>query len=349
MARFLPHSIPHPWGKHKNEPKEEKAPKPEKPKKTEKEKADEAAKAAKEEQPGPTAFVQIEGNGFNMSMGPNGLGGSYWHGGAVATYDFDLGYKFNKHFSADVGVPLYTTRTPFSIVTTSDYRYTTILGAPYLDIRYDTKHDGTNITSILTGAIGMSMEKTYSNGRTTVDWFNHFDREYQIWDFDATFSPFLNIGGGTGTVDRQVFPRPYELARPYETLGIIGNGEIGGAFTIHKHYRFEGSAYGLAPAGPQKVYSRIVSPDNLLGGDAEHGRYWSEFFETGGELVNQYGSGPSYIDKDNGWGAYFTLNRFKNVSLQLGYTKSIHYHYGSGFIMLRYNFTGILRNLTIGE
>ncbi|MGD1100591.1 MAG: hypothetical protein ABSA59_00885 [Terriglobia bacterium] len=285
--------------------------------------------------PGPTAFVQAEGNGFNM--------------GDVVTYDFDFGYRFNAHVSADIGLPLYTVRTPFSIVASRDWRYTTIIGAPYIDIRYDTRHNGTNITSILTGAGGFNMVKTYSNGRMTVDWFNHFDRNYQILNYDVRFTPFLNFGAGTGTVDRQVMPRPYELARPYETLGYIGNGEIGGAFTIKKVYRLEGSAYGLAPVGPQKVYSRIVSPDSLLGGDGHHNRYWDEFFETGGELVNTLGGGPSRITRDNGYGVYLEVNRFKNITVQLGYTMSVHYDYGSAFIMLRYNFTGILRNLTTGE
>ena len=124
------------------------------------------------------------------------------------------------------------------------------------------------------------MVKTYSNGRMAVDWFNHLDRNYQILNYDVTFTPFLNFGAGTGTVDRQVMPRPYELARPYETLGYIGNGEVGGAFTIKKDYRLEGSAYGLSPVGPQKVYSRLVSPDNLLGGDGHHNRFWDEYLRN---------------------------------------------------------------------
>src|SRR5579862_3819089 len=163
--------------------------------------------------PGPTAFVQASAVNFNMAT--------------IATYDFDLGYRINRHTSVDIGLPLMTTRTFFPIVK-ADYRYTTIIGAPYLDVRYDTKHNGTNITSILTGSAGFNMVKTYSNGRMVVDWFNHADRNYQILTYDATFTPFLNFGFGTGTVDRQVMARPYELNRPYETLGLIGNGEIGG-------------------------------------------------------------------------------------------------------------------------
>jgi hypothetical protein len=46
---------------------------------------------------------------------------------------------------------------------------------------------------------------------------------------------------------------------------------------------------------------------------------------------------------------YLDVSRFKNVTVQLGYTRSVRYDYGEAFIMLRYNFTNILRNLTVGE
>ncbi len=96
------------------------------------EKAEKSKVTDNGETPGPTAFVQLSGNSFNM--------------GSILTYDFDLGYRINSHTSIDVGLPLMTTRTFFPIVK-ADYRYTTILGAPYLDVRYDTKRGATNITS----------------------------------------------------------------------------------------------------------------------------------------------------------------------------------------------------------
>ncbi len=297
---------------------------------------------------GPTAFVQTEGNHSNM--------------GDVLTYDVDVGYKINDHTSVDFGVPLYSTRTPFSIISTADWRDTTIVGAPYLDVRYDTKYDKINITSILTGSAGFNMVKTYSDGRFMLDWFNHFDRSYQVLSYDVLVTPFLNLGVGSGTVDRQVMPRPYELARPYETLGNMGNGEAGLAFSFKKVVRLEASAYGLAPEGPQKIYSRLVSPDNLLGGDGHHNRFWDALFETSGyyyqtystglEYFYQQNAGPSWLSRDNGAGAYLTITSFKrarDLSLQLGYTKSVRYDYGSAFIMLRYNLSGVLRRLTVGE
>jgi hypothetical protein len=299
-----------------------------------------ASSTASTDSTGPTAFVQFGGNYFNM--------------GIVGTTDFDLGYRFNEHLSADVGLPLYSVRTPFSVIQTADWRWTTIIGAPYIDIRYDTKHNGTNITTMLTGAGGFNMVKTYSNGRADVQWFTHADRNYQVLNYDVVFTPFINFDAGNGTVDRQVMPRPYEMARPYETLGGVGTGEAGGSFTFHKQFKLEGSVYGIAPVGPQKVYSRLVSPDSLLGwvGPAtneDHNRFWDISFETGGQLVNTYGSGPSRIARDNGFGVDLEVTHFKNITVELGYTRSVHYDYGSSFFMLRYNFTGILRNLTTGE
>jgi len=287
------------------------------------------------ETPGPTAFVQGAGNYFNM--------------GAVATYDFDLGYRFNPHLSVDLGLPLMTTRTAYSVISTKDWRYTTIISAPYIDVRYDTRHNGNNITSILTGAAGFNMVKTYSNGRMTADLFNHIDHPYQISNFPVLFAPFMNLGGGTGTVDQQLMLRPFQMSRPYETLGYLGYGEAGGNFTFFKHYTLGGSAYGLAPAGPQKVYSRIVAPDSLLGGDGHHNRYWDQYFETGGQLFNIYGGGASRIARDNGYSAWLQITRYKNITVDLAFSHSVHYEYGSSYVIIRYNFTGILRNLTTGE
>ncbi len=301
-----------------------------------------APAAATDDTSGPTAFVQFGGNYANPDHAM----------GFVGTTTFDLGYRFNEHVSADIGLPLFTVRTPYPIVSTTDWRWTTIIGAPYIDIRYDTKHNGTNLTTMLTGAGGFNMVKTYSTGRMAVQWFNHADHPYQVLNYDVVFTPFLNFDAGTGTVDRQVMPQTYEIARPYETLGLIGTGNIGGSFTIHKHYKLSGSAYGNAPVGPQKMYSRIVSPDSLLSNGVyalNHNRFWDDFFETGGQLVNTYGSGPSRISRDNGYSMDLEVTRYKNITVDFGYNRSVHWEYGSAYFMLRYNFTGILRNLTTGE
>jgi hypothetical protein len=275
---------------------------------------------------GPTAFVQFAGNSTPL--------------GAVTTWDFNLGYNFTPHIGADIGLPIYTVRSPFSIVTTADWRYTTIVGTPYVDVRYTTTRYGVNLTSILTGAIGLNSIRTFSTGRTVADWFNHFDREYQVIGSSLTFTPFLNFGGGNGSFDRVVMARPYNICRPYESLGFIGNGEVGGTIKLLQNYRIGGSAYAFAPAGPQKVFSRLVSPDSLLAGDGSHERYFDAAFET---------IGPSKIARDNGYSGWLEVTRFRNLSIEVGYTRSVHYAYDSAFVMLKYDLTSLLRNLTTGE
>ena len=94
-----------------------------------------------------------------------------------------------------------------------------------------------------------------------------------------------------------------------------------GHFTIKKLYRLEGSAYGLSPAGPQKVYSRIVSPDSLLGGDGHHNRYWDQYFETGGELVNTMAGGHRELPVTMAMACDLEVTKFKNLTVELGYNR----------------------------
>ncbi|MBZ5671259.1 MAG: hypothetical protein LAO04_16200 [Acidobacteriia bacterium] len=284
---------------------------------------------APEKQPsptGPTAFAQFAVNSTPL--------------GAVAAWDFNLGYNFTSHIGADAGLPIYTVRSPFSLVTNKDWRYTTIIGTPYLDVRYTTTRYGLNVTSILTGAFGLNSTRTFSTGRTVADWYNHVDHQFKVTGSSLTFTPFLNFGGGNGSFDRVVMARPYNIARLYESLGFIGNGEVGGTIKLRRNYGIGGSAYAFQPVGPQKVFSRLVSPDSLLASNGSHGRYFDAAFET---------IGPSKIARDNGYSAWLEVTRFRNLSIEVSYTRSVHYAYDSAFIMLKYDLTSLLRNLTIGE
>jgi hypothetical protein len=275
---------------------------------------------------GPTAFAQLAVNSTPL--------------GAVGAYDVNVGYNFTSHIGADLGLPTYTVRSPFSIVTNKDWRYTTIIGTPYVDVRYTTNRSGVNIMSILTGAIGVSGVRTYSTGRTVADWYNHFDHEYKVITSYASFTPFVNFGGGNGSFDRTLMARPYNICRLYESYGYIANGEIGGTIKLFHKYGIGSSAYAFAPMGPQKVYSRLVSPDSLLASDGHYERYFDKAFLT---------DGPSKIAKDNGFSGWLEVTRFRHLTIEVAYTRSVHNAYDSAFIMLKYDFTALLRNLTTGE
>ena len=262
------------------------------------------------ESTGVIAFEQVQGASTRL--------------GAVAILDTDLGYAFTSHFSGDIGLPVVFVRSPFSLVTNHDWRYTTwILGDPYLDIRYTAGGSGTRFTSILTGtAPASSAQRVFGTGRFGGDWFNHIEHNFK------GVTPFLNAGAASGTVNRFILPRPYSLARPYQTLGFISDFEGGASFKIARGFSIGGSLYALKPAGRQKVFSRLVAPDSAIAGDGNHHRFFDSAFET---------VGSSDIDRDNGYSGWIELAHQRHVNLQIGYTRSVHYAFDSITVMLNFD------------
>jgi hypothetical protein len=270
---------------------------------------------------GPTAFAQAVAMRSNLGMVYNeGIG---------------VGYNITEHVGGDIGLSLYTVQSPFSIVTNHDWRWTTLAGDPFVDLRYTTKWHGLDATSVLTGTIPISSpEQVFSTGRFGGDWFNHISGHF------AGVTPFLNFGAANETMDRYIFPRPYNIARPYQILGLNANAEAGASFTILKDYSVGASAYGILPFGHQKVFSRLVAPDSAIAGDANHYRYWNNAFET---------IGNSEIARDNGYSGWVDVARMKNLTVEAGYTYSVHYRWGSAYLMLRFDGTSLIRFLTVTD
>jgi len=262
------------------------------------------------ESTGVIAFEQVQGTSTSL--------------GALLMLDTDAGYAFTSHISADIGVPFVFVRSPFSLVTNHDWRYTTwIFGDPYLDFRYTASGSGTSFTSILTGtAPASSAEKVFGTGRFGGDWFNHIEHNFK------GVTPFLNAGAASGTVNRFILPRPYSLARPYQTLGFMSDFEGGTSFKIARGFSIGGSLYALKPAGRQKVFSRLVAPDSAIASDGNHHRVFDSAFET---------VGSSEIDRDNGYSGWIEITHLRHVNLQVGYTRSVHYAFDSVTVMLNFD------------
>jgi hypothetical protein len=254
--------------------------------------------------------------------------------GTVFIEDTDLGYGFTDHLSGDIGVPVIFTRNPFSPVVDHDYYWSALIGEPYLDVKYSGVYHDVNYTSVLTGTIPVrSEDRTYTTGRFGVDWFNHLDEQI------GPIVPFLNLEASNGSVNRFVMPRPFEEARPYQTLGFMGEGEAGFETTVKNRFvkglNIGGSAYIVAPAGPQKVFSRLVFPYSSLAGDGHHGRYFDSSFET---------TGISSIARDNGFSAWLDTH-WHTLDVELGYTRSIHYDLDMYTVMLNLDARSAVRNL----
>lgn len=235
--------------------------------------------------------------------------------GTVLMFDADMGYGLSDHLSADIGVPVIFSRNPFPPVTNHDYYWSVLLGEPYLDVKYMGIYHNVNYTSVLTGTGPVANEdKIFTTGRFGVDWFNHLDEQI------GSVSPFLNIEASNGAVNRFIMPRPFEEARMYQSLGLLGDAEVGFEYKVNNHFvrgvNIGASAYLQTGGGPQKMFSRLVFPYSSLAGDGDHERAWDSSFET---------KGTSTLTRDNGWSVWADLNPLPNLNVQLAYTRSVHY------------------------
>jgi hypothetical protein len=235
--------------------------------------------------------------------------------GTVLMFDADLGYGFTEHLSGDVGVPVIFSRNPFPPVTNHDYYWSVLLGEPYVDVKYTGVYHNVDYTSVLTGTGPVANEdKIFTTGRFGVDWFNHLEEQV------GSVSPFLNIEASNGAVNRFIMPRPFEEARMYQSLGLLGDVEAGFEYKVNNRFvrgvNIGASAYLQDGGGPQKMFSRLVFPYSSLEGDGDHDRHWDSSFET---------KGISTLTRDNGWSVWLDTNPLRNLNVQLAYTRSVHY------------------------
>ncbi len=287
------------------------------------------------------AFAEFQGSDTELGM--------------IGLMDFDVGFKFNDHLSADFGLPLVGSRSPFSPVINHDWYFSGALGEPYVDIRYNRQlRSGATLTSILTGTIPVGNEEvTFTTGRAGVDWFNHLEKKMGF------LTPFLNIEASNGAINRFVMPRPFEEAQPFETLGFMSDYEVGTEFHIPsslshvpKFLKSESlgvSAYAVLPIGPQKIYSRFVLPYSTLAGDGHHGRYFDNTYETTGyKLACPMCGAPSeHDDRDNGYSGWLDVAHIDRwFDLQLGYTRSIHYDLNIYTVTLTFDARDLVKKVT---
>jgi hypothetical protein len=279
---------------------------------------------------GLVSFVQLQGTSTPL--------------GLVMSLDMNLGYNLTSHFGADVGLPLFLVRSPFSPYTDRRYSWTALWGDPYIDLRYKTARSGLNLTSVLTGTIpASSPERVFTTGRFGVDWFNHVEGKLK------GFTPFVNFGAANGTVNRYYMPRPYSMARPYQTLGFISDFEGGAHYQMRPGFKIGASAYALVPGGPQTVFSRLVAPGSSVVGDYDHNRYFYHAFQTMSQrhldLNEDYPLLGSKIARDNGFSGWLEIGNAHNVTLLIGYTRSVHYAYDALNVGLNFNTTSLIKFL----
>jgi hypothetical protein len=240
--------------------------------------------------------------------------------GIVTDLNSTFGYVFTRHFSMDTGLPVYFIHAPSSIPGATS---STGIGNPYVGLRYATKGAHFGYASTLNGAMPLAdTKKGLSTGRTTFDWDNHFDHEYDH------FTPFLDLGVGNSISDTRFFHRPFI------TLGNLAHFEGGTELDFGHNISFSASAYYILPWGQQKVFSRFIKRGSSGSPKVRHGRV----FEMNAETVG----GPG-LTRDEGMNLGFDFNPNRFVDFNLGYSYSAPYALNTFSFGISFNIASILR------
>ncbi len=223
--------------------------------------------------------------------------------GQVMDLNSTAGYVFNKHFSWDVGIPVFFVRGKTS---TGNKTSSNGIGDAYTDFRFSFNNPAVNYVTTLTGAAPSGdTAKGRSTGRATFNWGNNFSREFGRW------TPFANLGLGNSLYSTRAFHRPFL------TLGKVANFEAGTSFDLGHSVSVSASAYDVAPWGQQKVFSRIVTKSSGGGGGpVKHGRVFESAAET---------TGGADLVRDNGFNAALDISPTGFLDLELAYSRSVHY------------------------
>ena len=220
-----------------------------------------------------------------------------------------VGYNFDEHWGADMGIPLSfvssSAATTGTTGTTKSSSSLNSLGNVFMDIKYKTKGDVANYESTLTAAAPTgSTTKGVSTGRPNVGWNNRVEH-----DFDR-LTPFLELGLSNGLTDTKL------IHRPFSTLGFVSQLTGGSKIDLGSSISIGGSLYDVLPAGTQKMYSKLVAKKSTTtAGSGKHGRAF--------ELAAQT-TGDSSLTHDNGGSAWVEFSPGKIVDFQIGYTHSVH-------------------------
>ncbi len=249
-----------------------------------------------------SAFAQSSGDqsaatpsGFLLNVG---LDGSFDSSGHVMDFGTSAGYRFNRHFQADLGVPFY-------FLSNSTGGSSSGVGDAALALRLLFGNPKLNYASSLTTFLPTgNQDLGLSTGRATFDWTNHFDHAF------GRVTPKLDIGLADTVMNSRYF------VRPFTTLGFNTHAEGGASVDLFKNLSVDASAYGIMPSGTQKMYSRQV-PAGFLGNPAaKHGRA----FES-----SHFTTGTADLTSDHGFSSGLDLNPAPCVDLYGGYTRSVKY------------------------
>lgn len=288
----------------------------------------------------PAGGPGVDDSGFMLRESFQGSSSTL---GQVTRLNSAIGYRFNRYFSMDAGLPVYFVHASETSIQNGAQSGNGI-GNVSVDLYLTLGNPVLTYESRLTGTAPTGdKDLGLTTGRATIDWNNYFGRDF------GRLRPFANIG-----IANTVSDTPY-FVRPFSTLGTVGHFEGGASYRLFRFARAGASLYDILPTGVQKVYSRLVQrgmavtaaqtsglstgvvtgagPGQGMGpggqsGTAGAGRM---AFETQSQTT-----GGSDLTRDNGYSAWLDISPVRNVFLEAGYTRSIVYRldtfsFGIGF------------------
>lgn len=242
---------------------------------------------------------QVDGTGWTAYLEFNGSSDS---DGQIYELDSSVGYKFSKHVAVGAGIPFYLVQ-PSSTGSKSNNSF----GNPHLGLQLLFPNPAISYNTSVTGFVPTAdTSHGLSTGRFTYDWSNHLEHGF------SSLTPFLDAGLGNTLVDGRMFHRPFT------TLGFVSHFGAGAKLDVWKFFSVSASAYDILPAGPQKMYSRLLSRSSVGSASISHGRAFEHTGVT---------SGSADLTRDNGYSAELDANPSPYLDLGLGYTHSVHYDF----------------------
>jgi hypothetical protein len=241
------------------------------------------------------------------------------------------GYRFSRHFEVTGGVPLYMVRAP-ETSTSDGINSKNGIGNALLNLKLLFDNSNFSFNSTLNGTAPTGNEKEgFSTGRGTFDWTNYFEVSAGRW------TPFGSAGIANTISDTHFF------SRPFSSLGLVGHFEGGASIKAVQWISIGGSGYAVTPSGQQKIYSKLVGQQsagsNSSRGNTAKAKNPKKAFESTGITIDD---GES--SRDHGLSGWVDFNPRENISIQLGYSRSIYYESDGCFFSISLDVIGIFRH-----
>lgn len=267
-------------------------------------------------EPGFTFYTSFQGSASDL--------------GVITRLDPSAGYRFNRFFEIDAGLPIYFIRPSDRVASEFVSRSVNGIGNFYTDLRLSVLNPAVNYVTTLTATAPTGdRDKGLSTGKLTWDWNNHFNKPL------GPVAPFVNLGISNGITDTPFFVRPF-LSR-----GTVGHFEGGVNWKFLPVAGAGASVYAYEPSGEQTVISRVVqhrAASSTPAASPGRGR-GRGVFKSAPEVV-----GAADIARDRGYSFWLDVLPNPVLFFELGYSRSTTYALDTVYWSLGVNVRSLVRS-----